>query len=52
MVCVLAVRSKVRGFKHSRGVGFLRAIKIRNTPPFADEVKPEAKRREISWNVK
>jgi hypothetical protein len=28
MVSVLAIRPKVRGFKPSRGDGFLRAIKI------------------------
>jgi hypothetical protein len=42
MVGVLAIRPKVRGFKPGQGVGFLRAIKIRSTPSFGWEVKPEA----------
>jgi hypothetical protein len=42
MVNVLAIVSKVRGFKPDRGDGFLRAIKIHSTPNFGGEVKPEA----------
>jgi hypothetical protein len=34
MVSVLATGPMVRGFKPGRGDGFLRAIKIRNTPSF------------------
>jgi hypothetical protein len=41
VVSVLATRSNGRRFKPSRGNGFLRAIKIRSTPSFGWEVKPE-----------
>jgi hypothetical protein len=33
--------TKGRGFKPGRGDGYLRTIKIRNTPSFGWEVKPE-----------
>jgi hypothetical protein len=38
---VLATRPKGRGFEPSRGDGFLREVKIRSTPYFGLEVKPE-----------
>jgi hypothetical protein len=41
VVSVLASGPKVRGFKPGRGNEFLRAIKIRSTPFFGWEVKPE-----------
>jgi hypothetical protein len=40
-VSVLVTRPKYRGFKPGRGDGFLRATKIRSTPSFGWEVKPE-----------
>jgi hypothetical protein len=46
MVSVLAIGPKVRRFKP------LRAIKIRSTPSFGWEAKPEAPCREILRNVK
>jgi hypothetical protein len=42
MVSVFAIGPKVRGFKPGRGDGLLRAIKIRSTPSFGGEVKPNA----------
>jgi hypothetical protein len=42
MVSVLAIGSKVRRFKPGQSVGFLKAIKIRITPFFGGEVKPDA----------
>jgi hypothetical protein len=42
VVSVLATGPKGRGFKPSRGGRLLRAIKIRSTPSFGWEVKPEA----------
>jgi hypothetical protein len=41
VVSVLATGPKGRGFKPRRGDGFLRAIKVRSTPSFGWEVKPE-----------
>jgi hypothetical protein len=41
VVSVLATGPKGRGFTPGRGDGFLRAIKIRSTPSFGWEVKPE-----------
>jgi hypothetical protein len=41
VVSVLATGPKGRGSKPGRGDGFLRAIKIRSTPYFVWEVKPE-----------
>jgi hypothetical protein len=41
MVSVLATGPKVSRFKPGQDDGFLRAIKIRSTPPFGWEVKPE-----------
>jgi hypothetical protein len=40
MVRVLVIRPKVWWFKPSRSDGFLRATKIRSTPPFGGGVKP------------
>jgi hypothetical protein len=51
VVSVLATRPKGRGFKSDRGDGFLRAIKIRSTPSFGWEVKPEAPCRKILLHV-
>jgi hypothetical protein len=42
MVSVLAIGTKVRGFKPSLGDGFLKAVKIMRTPSFGGEVNPEA----------
>jgi hypothetical protein len=52
MVGVLATGPKVRGFKPSRGNEFLRATKIRSTPSFKGDVKPEAQCHKILWHVK
>jgi hypothetical protein len=52
MICVLAIRPKFRGFKPERNDGFLRVIKIRSTPSFGGEVKPEALFRKILQHVK
>jgi hypothetical protein len=41
VVSVLATTPKVYGFEPAQGDGFLRAIKIRSTPSFGWEVKPE-----------
>jgi hypothetical protein len=41
VVSVLATGPEGWGFKPGRGDGFLRAIKIRSTPFFGWEVKPE-----------
>jgi hypothetical protein len=42
MVNMLVIGLKVRRFKLGLGDGFLRAIKIRSTPSFGGEVKPES----------
>jgi hypothetical protein len=52
VVSVLATGLKGRGLKLGRGVRFLRAIKIRSTPFFGWEVKPEAPCRKILRHVK
>jgi hypothetical protein len=41
VVSVLVTGPKGSGFELSHGNGFLRAIKIRSTPSFGWEVKPE-----------
>jgi hypothetical protein len=46
-VSVLAIGPKVYGFKPGRGDRFLTAIKIRSTPSFGGEVKPETPCRKI-----
>jgi hypothetical protein len=51
-VSMLATRPKGRGFKPGRCDGFLRAIKIRSTPSFGWEVKPEVPCRNILRHVK
>jgi hypothetical protein len=51
-VSVLAIGPKVRWFKPCRDVGFLRAIKVRSTPSFGGEVKPEAPCHNILRYVK
>jgi hypothetical protein len=51
MVTVLLIGAKVRGFKPGWGVGFLRAIKIRNTTSFGGEVKLSAPFRNILRHV-
>jgi hypothetical protein len=38
---VFDTEPKVLGFKPGKGDGFLKAIKIRSTPPFGWEVKRE-----------
>jgi hypothetical protein len=52
VVSVLAIGPKGCGFKPGRGDGFLRAIKIRSTPSFGWEVKPEVPCRKILRHVK
>jgi hypothetical protein len=52
VVSVLATGHKVRGFKPGLGDGFLRWIKIRSTPSFGWEVKPEVLCRKILRHVK
>jgi hypothetical protein len=49
---VLAIGSTACGFKPSRGDEFLRAIQIRSTPSFGEEVKPSALCRNILRHVK
>jgi hypothetical protein len=41
VVSVLDTGPKGRWFKPDLGDGFLRAIKIRSTPSFGSEIKPE-----------
>jgi hypothetical protein len=52
MVSVFATGPKYRGFKPGAGDGFLSATKIRSTPSFGGEVKPEAPCRNILRHVK
>jgi hypothetical protein len=52
VVSVFATGPKGHAFKHGRGDGFLRAIKIRRTPSFGCEVKPEVPCRKILRHVK
>jgi hypothetical protein len=49
---VLATEPKGCGFEPGQGDGFLRTIKIRSTPSFGWEVKPEVPCRKILWHVK
>jgi len=51
VVSVLATGPKGHGFKPGQGDRFLRAIKIRNTPSFGWEVKPEPQYRKIVQHV-
>jgi hypothetical protein len=52
VVSVLVAGPKGRKFRHCRGDGFLRAIKIRSTPSFGWDVKPEVPCRKILRHVK
>jgi hypothetical protein len=52
VVSVLAAGPKGYRFKPGQGDGFLRAIKIRSTPSFGSEVKPEVTCRKILRHVK
>jgi hypothetical protein len=52
VVSVPATGPKGRGFDPGQGDGFLRAIKIRSTPSFGLEVKPEVSCRKILRHVK
>jgi hypothetical protein len=52
VVSVLATGPKDRGFKRGRDDGFLRAMKIRSTPSFGWEIKPEVPRRKVLRHVK
>jgi hypothetical protein len=52
MVSVLATGPKGCGFEPGQGVGFLRAIKIRSTPSFGWEVKPDVPCHKILQHVK
>jgi hypothetical protein len=52
VVSVLATGSKGRGFEPDQGDGFLRTIKIRCTPSFGCEVKPEVPYRKFLRHVK
>jgi hypothetical protein len=49
---MLSLGPKVRGFRLRRGDGYLRAIKIRSTPSFEEEVNPEVPYRKILRRVK
>jgi hypothetical protein len=49
---VLAAGLKGRGFKRDRGDGFLRMIKIRRSPSFGWEVKPDVPCRKMLRHVK
>jgi hypothetical protein len=51
-VSVLVTEPKGRVFEPSQGDGFLKAIKIRSTPSFEWEVKPEVPCRKILRYVK
>jgi hypothetical protein len=52
VVSVLATGPKRRGFEPGQGDGFLRAIKIRNTPSIGGEVKSEVPCCKILRHVK
>jgi hypothetical protein len=52
VVSVLATGPKVCEFEPGQGDGFLRAIKIRSTPSFGWEVKPEVPCRKILRHVR
>jgi hypothetical protein len=52
VVSVLATGLKCRGFKPGRSDGYLRAIKIRSTPSFVQEIKPQALYRKILMHIK
>jgi hypothetical protein len=52
VVSVLETAPKGLGFEPGQGDGFFRAIKIRSTPSFEWEVKPEVPCRKILRHVK
>jgi hypothetical protein len=52
VVSVLATGTKVCGFEPGQDDVFLTAIKVRSTPSFGWEVKPEVPCRKILRNVK
>jgi hypothetical protein len=52
VVSVLAPLHKDPRFESGQRNGFLRAIKIRSTPSFGWEVKPEVPCRKVLWCVK
>jgi hypothetical protein len=52
VVSVLATGPKDRGSELDQGDGFLRATKIRSTPSFGWEIKPEIPCRKILRHVK
>jgi hypothetical protein len=52
VVTVIATGPKDRGFKPSRCDEFLRAMKIRSTPSFGWEGKPEVPCRKVLRHVK
>jgi hypothetical protein len=52
VVSVLATGPKVCGFEPNQGDEFLRAIKVRSTPSFRWDVKPEVSCRKILRRVK
>jgi hypothetical protein len=52
MVGVLVIRPKIGRFKLGQGDGFLMEIKIRSTPSFGGELKPETQRRKVLRHVK
>jgi hypothetical protein len=51
VVSVLATGSKGRKFKPDRGDGLLKVVKIRSTPSFGWEVKPDVPCRKILRHV-
>jgi hypothetical protein len=52
VVSVLATGPNGYGFEPGQGDGFLKAIKIRSTPSFGCEVKPEVPYRKVLRNVR
>jgi hypothetical protein len=52
VISVLATGPKGCGIEHGQGDGFLRAIKIRTTPSFGWEEKPEVPCRKMLRHVK
>jgi hypothetical protein len=52
VVSVFVIGPRVAGSNAAEGDGVLRSIKIRSTPSFGGEVKPDAQRRNILRHVK
>jgi hypothetical protein len=52
VVTVLTIGPKSRGFKPGRGDVFLTVTKMRSTPSFGGEVKPEVTCRTVLYNFK